>query len=237
MATTRRTFLGMAAAGVAGLVAACTGRSASTTSPPATVAAGAATFTAADFAPLAVCELTPEQAEGPFYLRTELLRRDITEGRPGMPLRLGLQVVDGACEPIPGAVVDVWHADADGDYSAFRDGSAPDEEGRGSTFLRGTQMTDGDGVAEFRTVYPGWYPGRTVHIHVKVHVGGEDVFTSQLYFPDEVTDDVLATAAYAHRGDRDTTNGEDFIHDGENVLAIGGSEAARVGLMVLGVLA
>ena len=237
MGTTRRTFLGMAGAGLASLVAACTGRSSSTTTaaPAPTIGAAATGFAAADFADLTVCELTPEQAAGPFYLRTELLRRDITEGRPGLPFRLGLQVVDEDCEPIPGAVVDVWHADADGDYSAFVDGSAPDEEGEGSTFLRGSQMTDGDGIVEFRTVYPGWYPGRTVHVHVKVHVGGEDVFTSQLYFPDDVTDEVLATAAYAHRGERSTTNEQDVIHDGENVMAMGGDGEERLGLMVLGV--
>ncbi len=249
----RRRFLTLAAAGLATLVGACTRGSASTTTTTATPATAAGTssptattarsggLTGADFAPLAVCELTPEQSEGPFYLPGELLRRDITEGRPGSPLRVGLQVVDRDCSPIPSALVDVWHADVDGDYSAFVDGSSADEEGAGSIFLRGSQMTDTEGIAEFLTIYPGWYPGRTVHIHVKVHIGGSDVFTSQMYFPDTVTDEILAAAPYSRRGTRDTRNAEDFIAGGENVLAITETDTeagpGKLGLMVLGVTA
>jgi protocatechuate 3,4-dioxygenase beta subunit len=103
--------------------------------------------------------------EGPFYIAREKVRRNITDGHPGTPLVLRLTVVDAStCKPIKGAAVDIWHADAAGNYSVFGAGSG------NRTFMRGIQRTDANGVATFRTVYPGWYQGRTVHIHVKVHV-------------------------------------------------------------------
>src|SRR5215212_6545133 len=108
------------------------------------------------------CVLTPEQTEGPYYIAGEKLRRNITEGRPGVPLLLRLRVVDAStCRPITGAAVDIWHADALGVYSGFGAGR------RNRTAMRGIQRTDRTGLARFRSVYPGWYQGRTVHIHVK----------------------------------------------------------------------
>jgi len=120
------------------------------------------------------CVLAPEQTEGPYYLPNEKVRRNIAEGRPGTPLRLRLGVVDAStCAPIRGAAVDIWHCDALGAYSGVAPSSAS------STFMRGIQRTSAGGIASFETVYPGWYPGRTVHIHVKVHVGGTVVHTGQ----------------------------------------------------------
>src|SRR5213080_3206228 len=121
---------------------------------PAGVATGAVT-----------CVLTPEQTEGPYYIAGELVRRNITEGRPGTPLTLRAFVVDAStCKAIRNAAVDIWHADAGGVYSGFGAGSA------NRTFMRGIQRTNAAGLALFRSVYPGWYQGRTVHIHVKVHL-------------------------------------------------------------------
>jgi protocatechuate 3,4-dioxygenase beta subunit len=182
--------------------------STASTPPPA---GGGTALTAADFAALTPCLLTPEQTEGPFYLASDLERRDITEGRAGHPLRLGLQVVDAACSPITGARVDVWHADAAGDYSGFVDGSHAGEAGEGTTFLRGSQLANGEGIVEFATVYPGWYPGRAVHVHVKALIDGAAVLTSQLYFPEDLTDTVQAGDPYAAHGTRDTRNGDDAI--------------------------
>jgi protocatechuate 3,4-dioxygenase beta subunit len=152
------------------------------------------------------CVLAPEQTEGPYYIASERVRRDITEGKPGVALSLRTTVVDAhTCRSIKGATVDVWHADAAGDYSGFGAGA-----GDGS-FCRGLQPTDAHGVARFDTVYPGWYPGRAVHIHVKVHVRGNVVHTGQLYFPDPVTDAVYRRAPYAARPARDTRNQADAI--------------------------
>jgi protocatechuate 3,4-dioxygenase beta subunit len=150
--------------------------------------------------------LTPEQTEGPYYIAGEKLRRNITEGHPGAPLVLRTTVVDATtCRPIGNAAVDVWHADAAGVYSGFGSGAS------NRTFMRGIQRTNARGLAEFRTVYPGWYQGRTVHIHVKVHVGGTVVHTGQLYFSDGLTDKVYLRAPYSSRPNRTTRNADDMI--------------------------
>ncbi len=168
-------------------------------------------FTAADFDGLATCILLPETTAGPFPLDEQFDRRDVTEDYPGHPVRLGLRVVDAGCAPVEGAAVEIWHADATGDYSAFADGGDGKDEAAGTTFLRGTQTADGDGIVEFATIYPGWYRGRAVHIHLRVHVGGNTVLTSQLYFDDDYTARVLAEDPYAEFGPPDTTNSQDGI--------------------------
>ena len=169
------------------------------------------------------CVVTPEQTEGPYFvderLRRQDLRPDPTTGHvaPGSPLRLRVEVarVDGAtCAPLPGAVVDVWQCDALGVYSDVRDfGGRFDTRGR--KFLRGYQLTDERGRAEFLTIYPGWYEGRAVHIHFKVRLveGGRTrhELTSQLYFDDAVTDRVHALPPYSRRGRRTTRNDADRI--------------------------
>jgi protocatechuate 3,4-dioxygenase beta subunit len=153
------------------------------------------------------CILTPEQTEGPYYIAVEKVRRNITEGHPGTPLLLRTTVVNASnCRPIRNAAVDVWHADAAGIYSGFGDGAG------NRTFMRGIQRTNANGLAVFRTVYPGWYQGRTVHIHVKVHLGGNVVHTGQLYFPDSVTDAVYRRAPYTNRANRTTRNVDDAIY-------------------------
>jgi protocatechuate 3,4-dioxygenase beta subunit len=153
------------------------------------------------------CILTPEQTEGPYYIAGEKLRRNITEGRPGAPMVLRAFVVDASsCRPIRNAAVDIWHADASGIYSGFGDGASS------RTFMRGIQRTNVKGLAQFRTVYPGWYQGRTVHIHVKVHVSSNVVHTGQLYFPDSMTDAVYRRAPYSARGSRDVRNASDSIY-------------------------
>src|SRR5919109_49004 len=153
------------------------------------------------------CVLTPEQTEGPYYIPDERVRHDITEGRPGVPLALRTTVVDASsCRPIARAAVDVWHADASGVYSGFGEGAG------NRTFMRGIQRTNAKGIAVFQTVYPGWYTGRTVHIHVKVHVRGNVVHTGQLYFPDRVTDAIYRRAPYSKRPNRDVRNSDDPIY-------------------------
>ena len=146
--------------------------------------------------------------DGPYYLPGEKVRRDITEGLPGAPLALRLSVLDAAtCRPIKGAAVDIWHASAAGKYSGEEANNTV-----GRTYLRGIQRTDAHGLALFKTVYPGWYPGRAVHIHVKVHVGGDVVHTGQLFFRDAYTDGVYKRQPYRARGARDVRNNDDSIY-------------------------
>jgi protocatechuate 3,4-dioxygenase beta subunit len=167
-----------------------------------------------------VCRSWAEQIEGPYYGDTQPLRRDIVEDREGVPLLLGLRLAADHGTSMPDATVEIWHCDALGRYSGFpppndlvvetlesapRGQYLPDQ-----TFLRGRQHTDAAGMVEFRTIYPSWYAGRTVHIHVMVHEG-QTTFTSQLYFPDDVNDLVLSQAPYAERLGRDTTNDNDEI--------------------------
>jgi protocatechuate 3,4-dioxygenase beta subunit len=161
------------------------------------------------------CVLTPEQTEGPYYIASEKVRRNITEGKRGIPLALRATVVDAStCRPIKGASVDIWHCDAAGVYSGFGQGAS------NRTFLRGLQRTNVNGLAILKTIYPGWYQGRTVHIHVKVHLGGNVVHTGQLYFPDTMTDKVYRKAPYSARPGRTTRNSGDsvFVNGGKNSM-------------------
>ena len=159
-----------------------------------------------------VCVLTPQATEGPFYFDANQIRQDIVEDRVGAPLRMAVRVmrVDDGCAPLRDALVDMWHADAGGVYSGYS-GQLGGQDTSGQTFLRGAQVTDADGVALFDTIYPGWYPGRTVHIHFKVHYRNNTYVTSQFYFPDEFTDRVYSRMPYSDRPGRTTRNGNDSV--------------------------
>lgn len=179
------------------------------------------------------CVLTPELTEGPYYIDIDNVRSDITEGKAGAPVTLAVTVVDAtSCKPVKDAAVDIWHCDAAGEYSGFGSasgsaeappgggggpGGGPGGGGQSPTntkrFLRGTQLTDASGVATFRTIYPGWYTGRAVHIHVKVHAGGKEIHTGQLFFDDALTDAVYKKDPYAARDARDTRNTRDDIFE------------------------
>jgi protocatechuate 3,4-dioxygenase beta subunit len=153
------------------------------------------------------CPVTPEQIEGPFYFDPRLVRQDIAEGRPGLPFRLRLQIVEAAdCTPSARARIDIWHCDAAGAYSGY-----DSERTQGERWLRGTQLADGDGVAEFQTIYPGWYQGRAPHVHVKAWLANGRQLTSQLYFPDALSGSVYAEGVYAERRGRWLRNGDDGI--------------------------
>jgi protocatechuate 3,4-dioxygenase beta subunit len=171
------------------------------------------------------CVVRPQQTEGPYYVDERLDRSDIRsdptsgEVRAGAPLALAFAVSalrGGACAPLAGAVVDVWHCDALGAYS---DVGGPTV---GQKFLRGFQVTDAAGTARFTTIYPGAYPGRAVHIHFKVRTGAASTrgheFTSQIYFDDALTDQVHALEPYARLGQRRRRN------DGDGIFRRGGRE-------------
>ncbi|MCP9447606.1 MAG: intradiol ring-cleavage dioxygenase [Nitrospira sp.] len=167
------------------------------------------------------CLILPQQTEGPYFVDERLHRSDIRSDPStgqvtrGIPLRLTIRTMGisaTGCRPLAGAVVDIWQCDAMGFYSDVRD---PWFDTIGKKFLRGYQMTDARGEARFLTIYPGWYPGRTVHIHVKIRtapIGRRSFdFTSQLYFDDALTDQVFSHPPYVSRGDRTTRNRQDWI--------------------------
>jgi protocatechuate 3,4-dioxygenase beta subunit len=174
------------------------------------------------------CVLDPTLTAGPFWVDERLQRSDIrsdTNGRAdprrGVPLALRFAVSSfgaSTCAPLAGALVDVWHCDAAGIYSDVAGPSA------GQNFLRGYQITDANGVVSFTTIYPGWYPGRTVHIHVKVRLldSAKNVTTeatTQIFFDDAVSDAVYRVAApYSSRPARDTRNSADGLYGGRTVL-------------------
>jgi protocatechuate 3,4-dioxygenase beta subunit len=180
------------------------------------------------------CVLTPEMTEGPYYLDGPE-RRDITEGKAGTPLRLQLTVADATrCMPISGAVVEIWHSDAQGVYSGFGAGAS------NPTFLRGSQVTAANGVATFDTIYPGWYQGRATHIHMKARQAknASQVHTGQMFFDESLNESVYAGSAYAGRSGRRTTNAQDGIFRGggeQSMLALTPSGDGYVGTMVIGI--
>ena len=184
---------------------------------------GSRLFSRESFAgiPVPACVVRPEQTEGPYFVDERLHRSDIRsdptsgEVKPGTPLALTLQIFrlgSGDCQPLAGAQVDIWHCDALGVYSDVRDASF---NTIGQKFLRGYQITDAQGKATFLTIYPGWYVGRTVHIHVKVrtaHAAERHLeFTSQMYFDDALTDRVYTDQPYATKGRRNARNQDDRI--------------------------
>ena len=169
------------------------------------------------------CVVRPTQIEGPYFVDEKLHRSDIRSDpwtkvvSEGVPLYLTFRVTQtegSGCLPLPGAQVDLWQCDALGVYSDTNDFQ---EDTRGFKFLRGYQITDRHGVASFTTIYPGWYPGRTVHVHFKIRVGpqgkgaGGKEFTSQIYFDDALTDAIHAQLPYSKHGQRKVRNNRDLV--------------------------
>ncbi len=183
---------------------------------------------------LVTCVLSPEMTEGPYFVEGDRVRRNVTEGKPGVPLTLRLTVVDvSSCKPIRNAAVDIWHCDAGGTYSG-----TSQQGTEGLTFLRGIQRTDRNGLALFRTIYPGWYPGRAVHVHLKVFLGGTTVHTGQLFFPDRLTDAVYKRSPYNRRPNRDPRNAADSIYrngGARSTLKLARNGNSYVGRITMGV--
>jgi protocatechuate 3,4-dioxygenase beta subunit len=221
---------GAAAAGGAALYIALRGGPDNAGSTPTAATPTAGSAPTADSA--ASCILSPELTEGPYYLDNHLLRRDIREGKKGAVLDLELKVQHATtCKPIKGATVEIWHCDALGNYSGFP---------TGKTFLRGGQKTNAAGVATIRTIYPGWYRGRAVHIHVKVHAGGNVVHTGQLFFPDATSAKVYKRSPYSQKGPQDTPNSTDGIYGqggNKSLVKLAKNASGYVGRVTMGVRA
>jgi protocatechuate 3,4-dioxygenase beta subunit len=195
----------------------------------------------------ASCVVTPALTEGPYFVDEHLNRSDIRSDpatgtvRPGVVLTLNVRLSQipssGGCGPLSGALVDMWHCDAAGVYS-----DVSSQNSVGQKFLRGYQVTDSTGAAQFITVYPGWYQGRAVHIHFKVRTnpGGASglEFTSQLFFDESLTDLVHAQSPYNSRGRRTTLNANDGIYQSggsQLLVALSASGSGYAGVFDVGV--
>jgi protocatechuate 3,4-dioxygenase beta subunit len=174
------------------------------------------------------CAIIPTETQGPFPLLAVLtnaavVRKNITEGKTGVPLTVKLKVIDvnNSCEPIANAAVYIWHCDKDGSYSGYS--STQNGNHAGETFLRGIQVTDSAGLVDFNTIYPGWYAGRITHIHLQVYLNDNltvtATATSQLAFPQTITATVYSSTLYASHGQN--TSVTSFAAD--NIFADGTS--------------
>ncbi len=230
------------------------------------------------------CKLAAEQEVGPYYVAEELLRSDISEGKPGVPLSLRVVLLDAhTCKPLPNAAVDLWHCDAVGLYSGFTQqnpmgpggpggfggpppggprpegpplGFDPEHPGRMGrppenhptdrlTFLRGIQLTGPNGAVSFRTVFPGFYMGRTNHIHFKVRVAGHATGKSyeaghtshngQIFFPEEIATELMWHEPYsAHKIHRTTQDEDHVFGDQHGELSIASLQSVRPGEFAAG---
>jgi protocatechuate 3,4-dioxygenase beta subunit len=160
------------------------------------------------FAPdraVAGCVLQREVTEGPYYLDLDLVRRNIKGDRKGIPLTLRFAVIDAStCAVVKNANVEIWHADASGAYSGVG--------GHGGTWLRGSQRTNAKGQVRFETIFPGWYPGRTPHIHMKVFISGNEIHTGQVFFPPNVMKAIYGHGSYVARASVAGANTSDGIY-------------------------
>ncbi|PZF79194.1 dioxygenase family protein, partial [Jiangella anatolica] len=229
--------------GLGAVLAACGAGSA--TGSPSTAAMAAPSAAEDDLVAMLdavdVAGTSPETTEGPYWFDVDSIRSDLREDRPGTTLTLALRVQDAQNTPLPGSVVEIWHCDAGGEYSGFEVASGGPPGGAGEqstsdgtysqgdveseptddgTYLRGAQVADADGIARFTTIYPGWYRGRTVHVHVRVHVDQQTVLTTQLFFDDELSDQVYAASPYSDHSGRDTYNDGDSIYEDAGLLTV-----------------
>jgi protocatechuate 3,4-dioxygenase beta subunit len=251
--------------GLGALVAACTGSSQSPGAAPSLSASSTAPSDVLSLLDQAnTCVAAREETQGPYWFDVDSIRSDLREDRPGTPLLLAVRAHDlsqctngSAPTAIPNSVVEIWHCDAGGVYSGFESasqggpggGGGSDETSNGSyslgdqeasptddgTYLRGAQVADRNGIVQFTTIYPGWYRGRTVHIHLKLHVDRRTVTTTQLYFDEAVNDAVFATSPYDQRTGRETRNEDDSIYDPSGLVTIRRTASGYLGVINVGV--
>ena len=164
------------------------------------------------------CPSTPSEIKGPFPNRTpaDVVRANIIGNRTGIPLQINLTIQDASndCQPMAAAIVDLWHCDAHGNYSEYND--QLDGDFTSENFLRGRQRTDANGNVSFLSIFPGWYPGRTPHIHVEIKdSANRSLLISQISWSEDISNTVYATQGY--NGDADTNNSNDGIVSNANL--------------------
>jgi len=252
----RRIIAGVSSVGLGALLTACGRGSAVVTSTGATVSPTA--VIEADLTDLFeganTCALTPSTTQGPYYFDADKIRTDIREDRAGTRLRIAIKLTDSeGCAPLRNAVVEIWHCDAAGLYSGAEDlsaggggrpgGARPGTNGGmadltptdDTRYLRGAQITNNDGIVEFTTIWPGWYRGRTTHIHAMVHVSNERVLTTQMMFDEAFNSAVYAASPYADHAGRDTFNDDDTIYRDSMLMTVTEDADGYLGVIIFGV--
>ncbi|MFN8357816.1 MAG: intradiol ring-cleavage dioxygenase [Spirosomataceae bacterium] len=163
------------------------------------------------------CTVTPSETEGPFPTKTpsSLVAADIRSDRQGllMTAKITIKNKNTSCAALQGALVDIWHCDADGNYSEYGGTGMQSTNYTSVHFLRGRQTTDANGLVTFTSIFPGWYGGRAPHIHVHIYdSSGKSLLVTQIAFPKTVCDNVYTNATtYYKKGLQDTTNEKDNI--------------------------
>lgn len=162
------------------------------------------------------CTATVSETEGPFPTKSpaSYVLTDITSDRPGTKLtvKITIQNKNNSCAALSGALVDIWHCDAAGNYSEYGGTGMQSTNYTNVHFLRGRQTTDANGLVTFASIYPGWYSGRAPHIHVHVYnASGKSLLVTQIAFPEDVSKVVYSQGAYASHGQADTSNSRDNV--------------------------
>jgi protocatechuate 3,4-dioxygenase beta subunit len=258
----RRSLIsGLSAIGLGSLLAACgdgdgagppvTTSTGETVTPQATTSANLTDL----FEGASTCTLTATTTQGPYYFDADKIRSDIREDRQGKRLRVAIKLQDSeSCSPLANAVVEIWHCDAGGLYSGAESlstggggapgggappGGVPGGPGGGDLtpaddkrYLRGAQVTNSDGIVEFTTIWPGWYRGRTVHIHAMVHVNNARVLTTQMMFDETLNTKVMAESPYSARTGRDTFNDGDNIFESTMLMKVTEEGDGYLGVIV-----
>lgn len=170
-----------------------------------------------------MCTVTRSYTQGPCYFSPDEYRQDISEGELGVPMIIALKVVDADCNPVVGADVDIWHCNRKGVYTADSSGSSNanqfstrfcsgnDSEALTSSAFRGVQVTNDEGIAYFKSCFPGWYPGRTVHIHFKIVNNGAPSLVSQFCFEDSLSNEIYRNHPNYTGFAMDTSNADDGV--------------------------
>ncbi|MCB9600910.1 MAG: protocatechuate 3,4-dioxygenase [Sandaracinus sp.] len=188
------------------------------------------------FTAAASCALYANSTLGPCFTSAPL-RRDVSEGYPGLPVRLALQLLDASCAPISGARLEIWHTRNSGLYSEGPTSfcTSGDADAEAHSYFRGSQVSDADGLVAFDTCFPGWYSGRAIHIHFRAYRsdGGAATKVSQLFFPPALIEELFASHVdYAEFGQPDTPNARDSIYSGVGTSGIVEYERMSDGAML-----
>lgn len=162
------------------------------------------------------CTVSPSETKGPFPIKTpsQLVLENIKSDRVGIALLINLKIENkkNNCEPLSGALVDVWHCDKDGNYSEYGGTQMQQADYTSVHFLRGRQTSDTNGNVSFISIYPGWYQGRAPHVHVEVlSSSGTSLLVTQIAFPETISSQVYSSTNYAAHGQADTANASDNV--------------------------